>query len=140
MATTRSPPEEPWSADVDAEAFDNPPKPFRDPLLERATQLFFKVADQVRPSPDSAPDTQLAHAGELCGGLAQVLPLPPVYEMDYTDRGLAMVQLKRALRGAAFLRGTLYNQRDPEATKPLLDELEAIEGEIIDHLRSVRQP
>lgn len=43
----------------------------------------------------------------MSGGLVQALSINE-YDIDGLQRGLALVQLKRALRGAAFARGALY--------------------------------
>ncbi|TWT66879.1 hypothetical protein Pla123a_45770 [Posidoniimonas polymericola] len=105
----------------------------RDPLLERATELLLRLTDEP-PSGDGVAPDLLRHAAEVCGGLAQALSLPPPYELDQDERGLIVVQLKRALRGAAFLRGGLTGA----AADVLRDEVNAIQGEILDLLRRAR--
>ncbi len=52
---------------------------------------------------------------EITGGLAQVLPLPRAYELETIDAGHSLVQLKRAFRGAAFVRGALFLLRGEKA-------------------------
>lgn len=103
----------------------------RDPLLERATQLLLSLSDPAHAA--DGPDL-LRHAAEVCGGLAQALPLPPPYELDQDERGLIVTQLKRALRGAAVLRGGLTGK----SPKHLRSEVDAIQGEILDLLRQAR--
>ena len=78
------------------------------------------------------------------GGLAQALPLPPPYELDESEAGLCLVQLKRALRGAAFVAGALFLLRgdqtvDKDEFRPLHAEAEAIQAEIVDLLRMIRE-
>lgn len=129
-------------AAADGESFETSRKE-RDPLLDRATRFYVRLMELAKT--DSSPGVVdlLRHAGEVCGGLAQALPLPPPYEFDPDERGLAVVQLKRALRGAAFVRGVLINlayaaQDDDERYKMLREEIEAIQGEIIDSLQQAR--
>ncbi|WP_425399498.1 hypothetical protein [Aeoliella sp.] len=129
-------------AAADGESFETSRKE-RDPLLDRATRFYVRLMELAKT--DSSPGVVdlLRHAGEVCGGLAQALPLPPPYEFDPDERGLAVFQLKRALRGAAFVRGVLINlsyaaQNDGEQYKVLREEIEAIQGEIIDSLQQAR--
>jgi hypothetical protein len=104
---------------------------------------FFNLAKR---SGDRSPtlDTLIRNSMEISGGLAQVLPLPPAYEMDDGEAGLGMVQLKRALRGAAFVRGTLFLLRSEdivsdEEFKRFMDEADAISKEIAELLRAIRE-
>ena len=81
---------------------------------------------------------------EVSGGLAQVLPLPPPYEIDDVKAGLVPVQLKRALRGAAFMNGTLFLLRaekvvQEESSHRLMNQVDAILEQISDLLRTVRE-
>jgi hypothetical protein len=97
----------------DADPFDRD----RHPLLERASEFWLRLhelfkeglpgekAAPGKSSAESALHTLFQGAGDLCGGLAQALTDPE----DYPDRGLCVVQLKRALRGLAFTRGALCN-------------------------------
>jgi hypothetical protein len=144
--------EEPWqgslpeavrSDDSDDEEFE---RMERDPVKKRATELlmaFFKLEDRRgKHSPNM--DTLMRNAMEVTGGLAQVMPLPPAYDMDDSETGLALVQLKRALRGAAFVRGTLFLLRaektiDESQFRLFMDEIEAISAQITDLLGSVRE-
>jgi hypothetical protein len=143
--------EEPWQESApDAAAGDESDEdPFerrvRHPLQKRATNLlmeFYKVADRADDRSLNL-DTLMRNAMEVTGGLAQVLPLPPAWEMDDGDAGLSLVQLKRALRGAAFVRGTLFLLRaekiiTEEEFRRFLDESEAISKQITELLREIR--
>lgn len=130
-----------WEAD-DLEEDSAPTRRERDPLLERATQLYMTLANLTDERDTEAIAELLRHAGELCGGLAQALPLPPSYDFDLEERGHVAVQLKRALRGAAFLRGALihlaYVSESREPFDSIRGEVEAVQGEIIDCLRQTR--
>ena len=136
------PSNEPWTESLDLVPSSHAPVPERDPLLEQATQLYLEAAKLAQCSSESAVESLFASAGQLCGGLSQVLPLPPRYEMHEDDRGLTVVQLKRALRGAAFLQAALYNLQLDEDNSTvrtrLLKELEEIQGEIVTLLRDTR--
>lgn len=118
-------------------------RPERDPLLERATQLYLALGRMADEFDSAQVADLLRHAGELCGGLAQALPLPPAYECDPDERGLAAVQLKRALRGAAFLRGGLLHLAHAAADggqpyRELRQQVEALQSEIVECLRQTR--
>jgi hypothetical protein len=101
----------------DEDPFDpDNPDPDRHPLLERASKFYLRLhkvfqekppgdAAREEPVPESVLHTLFEGAGNLCGGLAQALSHPE----EYDDRGLCIVQLKRALRGLAFARGALFN-------------------------------
>lgn len=135
-------PDEPSQEASQADDFDEPISPKRDPLLERAKQLYLNLGTLVHDLPASTVEGLLMPAGELCGGLAQVLPLPPAYAMNDDNRGLAAVQLKRSLRGAAFLFSGLIRLRDQIAKSDrdtFLREVESLQGAIIEHLRAVRR-
>ncbi len=136
------PSDELWAGSFDSEQDSNSLFGKRDPLLERSTQLFLEVAKLTETTHSSGVGTILESACQLCGGLSQVLPLPPRYEMDENDRGLVSVQLKRALRGAAFLKAALHNLHCDDdrmvTCSRLLEEIEVVQGEIIDHLRTTR--
>ncbi len=138
-----APPDEPWLANLsDIELDEDITGPQRDPLLARASQLLVRLMKQAEQDNSPAAAALVRHTCEICGGLSQVLPLPPPYEFAPEERGLAVVQLKRALRGAAFLRGECFSlpasssgdlQRDQ-----LREEVEAIQGEIITLLKQAR--
>ncbi len=72
-----------------------------------------------------------------------MLPLSQPYEMDDGEAGLPLVQLKRALRGAAFVRGTLFAAGaeklvEDEECRRLIGESDAISKQITDLLRTIR--
>jgi hypothetical protein len=63
--------------------------------------------------------------------------------MDDGETGLALVQLKRALRGAAFVQGALFLMRgekvlDEEPFKQFMDETDAISKQIVELIRTTR--
>ena len=77
-------------------------------------------------------------AGDAMGGLAQALS---DRDHDAEDYGLRIVQLKRALRGAAFARGALFPLRSTmsaEQFDELFRTLEQMETDIVSELGKVR--
>lgn len=119
----------------------------RHPLQQQATGLLLGFYEMVKAEGNRSPnvDLLLRSASEITGGLAQVLPLAPVYELDETDVGLGLVQLKRALRGAAFVRGALFLLRaelliPEEFFRKWMDECESISRQIVELLRMLREP
>jgi hypothetical protein len=94
----------------------------RQPLLERAMDLLKRLRDVFRDVEGGfeAPlHTLFQGAGDAMGGLAQALSS----RADDPDAyGLCVVQIKRALRGAAFARGALFLLRPAVPGEPL-DEL-----------------
>jgi hypothetical protein len=123
--------------DDESAGADSDPDPFdrdRHPLLERASEFWMRLhelfkdglpgerAAPKKSSAESALHTLFQGAGDLCGGLAQALTDPE----DYPDRGLCVVQLKRALRGLAFMRGALCNiSMSGTEAKAMIKELHA---------------
>lgn len=107
------------------------------PLQQRAMELMLRLHELLTPQTGAACGhaDALAHgAGEIVGGLAQALagrsPFssdedgPPPFEP--LDRGLSVVQLKRALRGAAFALGALPPLKaEGILDQPAVDELHA---------------
>lgn len=149
-------PDESWQESISSdaaagdEASDESARPFagreRHPLQERATSLWMRLHDVVKQAGERSSNANLLmrSAGEMVGGLAQALPLPPLYELDDIEAGLCLVQLKRALRGAAFVSGAMFLLRgektiDSEVLRPLHDEADAIQREIVELLRSIRE-
>jgi hypothetical protein len=131
-------------SDSDAERGDDW-LPDRDehPLLERASQLYLQMHELFKDAPageQGAMHTLFQGAGDLCGGLAQAMS-PREDFID--DRGLRIVQLKRALRGAAFARGALYNVDKSivpmDVSKKLVTTLEEIEAEMFAELGRLRE-
>ena len=75
---------------------------------------------------------------ELMGALAQALPRD-----DPAEAGWSLVQMRRALRASAFAQTGLIAAQgegwlDADRVSEHLEELSAIEGEAIEHLRACR--
>jgi hypothetical protein len=113
----------------------------RHPLLQQAMDLIghldtlFRDAD---PRHASSLGTLYRGAGDAMGGLAQALSHR---DHDAPDFGLCVVQLKRALRGAAFARGALFPLRSTisaEQFAELFRLLEQLETDIVSGLGKVR--
>jgi hypothetical protein len=143
--------DEPWleslpesvQNDDDDESFDAME---RHPLQRQATGLLMEFHDLSEKLTDRSPNFEslMRNAGEVTGGLAQALPLPSPDRLDDDRAGLCLVQLKRALRGAAFVRGALFLVREngiltPEEFTRLMNSTEAISAQILELLRTVRQ-
>lgn len=118
----------------------------RHPLQQQATSLLLSFYDLAKEQSErsSNVDLLLRSACEITGGLAQVLPVAPVYELDETAVGLGLVQLKRALRGAAFVRGALFLLRaeqlvSEESFRESMKECESISRQIVELLRTLRE-
>jgi hypothetical protein len=82
----------------------------RHPLLRRALDLLKQLHGVFRgadPRYEPSLRTLFQGAGDAMGGLAQALCGREEAD-DPDDYGLRVVQLKRALRGAAFARGALF--------------------------------
>ncbi len=138
----------PWGEDDDNDEDDDFGERARHPLQQRAMDLMLRLGGQFKCGAEAANsyrDVLLHGTGEIMGGLAQALgQLPPSLPdlglsgsssdengpSPYADlppfSGLAVVQLKRALRGAAFALGALYPLRMSEALdQAAYDELRA---------------
>ena len=77
-------------------------------------------------------------AGDAMGGLAQALSHR---DHDAKGYGLRVVQLKRALRGAAFARGALFPLRSTlsaEQFDELFRTLQQMEADMVSELGKVR--
>lgn len=118
----------------------------RHPLIKRARSFLtslYNIVDRGETR-SSAIDSALQGAMELNGGLVQALSTADEWSNDPDDRGLSLVQLKRALRGAAFVVGSLYVLRvkqtisDDEFVK-FKKEVEDIQTEIVGLLKELRQ-
>ncbi len=114
----------------------------RHPLQERATELLMRLHQLFRNERDSRSSigTLTQGAMEISGGLAQALSFD---DEDLFARGLEVVQLKRALRGAAFAIGALFPLRadallDEATFKELRATLEGLQDNIYDELRQRR--
>lgn len=122
------------------------------PLLRRGTDLWIRLTKQFENT-DVAHEqtlrTMFRGLGDLVGGLAQATSR--LFEEDDDDEfsplekiqfGLTVTQLKRSLRGIAFARGALCNLRtvvEPASAAQLHDELEKLNGDIIEELHRVRE-
>ena len=97
----------------------------RHPLLERVMDLNKRLYDLATTADHRGQEnfhSLLGAAGEMLGGLAQALGSPDFEPLP----GLSLVQLKRALRGAAFARGMLFPLRsDKLLARADFDELNA---------------
>jgi hypothetical protein len=103
-------------------------------LLERLFALFRDEDRRLAP----ALGTLYQGAGDAMGGLAQALSYR---DPDAEDYGLRVVQLKRALRGAAFARGALFPLRSAlsaEQFDELFHTLHQMETDIVSELGRVR--
>jgi hypothetical protein len=131
------------------DSFDEEPSTLdseeRHPLLDRATALlkeFFIVSNRTRER-STALDSLLRGAMETSGGLVQALSDRDDWSADFDARGLSIVQLKRALRGAAFVVGSLYQLgvekiiTEDEFTE-FKAETDAIQTEIVGLLKELR--
>lgn len=132
-------PEEDELSEDDDEPFGEP----RHPLQRLAWDLMlrlYKLCENKAASTGSHRDILLRGAGEISGGLAQALG----GDDDWTPpAGLAMVQLKRALRGAAFASGALFPLRtdgtlDQASFQELHDTLEKLQEGIYAELLRLR--
>jgi hypothetical protein len=138
--------EEPWQTE-DEEDVENPfERMERHPLQQQAHKLLMDFYDIPKQTGERTAniDTLLRNSMEITGGLAQVVHLLPAYEMDENQAGLALVQLKRALRGAAFVRGALHLVRSDEAVtdeefRRFVAEANDISKQITDLLRTIRE-
>lgn len=136
-----------WTASDDA--LEGPAE--RDPLLGRAREVLLRVHKLFREDGIEEPkgylDALMHGLLELNGGLAQVMPLPtcePWEAPDETEVGLALVQLKRALRGAAFADGAMIGLRSAGALSDsdfseLNAQLELIRTDVTAHLVALRR-
>ena len=133
-------PETEWS-DSDEDPFTRD----RHPLQETAHDLYLRLHDLLKDEGDEASShisSLMGGAGDIMGGLAQALS-SPMSASDGLDRGLALVQLKRALRGVAFARGALFPLRaEGQIDNVVFDELNAtiteLESGILSELISIR--
>jgi hypothetical protein len=111
------------------------------PLLQRAMDLlvrFHSLFGDADPRWAPALGTLYQGAGDAMGGLAQALSHR---DHDAEAYGLRVVQLKRALRGAAFARGALFPLRSnlsAEQFDELFGTLQQMETDIVSELSKVR--
>jgi hypothetical protein len=127
------------SADSFAEAQSHP-------LQQQATNLLCRFYDVAERSSEGSIgfNPLLRGAGDIVGGLSQALPLPPLYEIDEAQAGLSLVQLKRALRGAAFVHGALFllrsdNLLEEEELRLFMADTEALSSQIMEVINTLRE-
>jgi len=124
---------EPWSDSLDPNPFDErtevEDRP-RHPTVERAEKLLLEAMKlRVHDSgKGSFADAATRGLMDVVGGLVQATCDG---HDDRSDRALAIVQLKRALKGHAFCRGAIFglrgiNQLDDATSDRFHDELAAI--------------
>jgi hypothetical protein len=138
--------DEAWRESIPEEARDREDRMLdreRHPLLQRAMDLLARLHELLGPgSLESSPALGILYggAGDIMGGLAQA-----VVSEEHTEAwGLAIVQLKRSLRGAAFALGALFSLRSEGTLEQAeFDELRAtirgIQSDVFAELRQVRE-
>jgi hypothetical protein len=135
------------------------------PLQQRALDLMLRLHKLLGSETEAAgshPDILLQGAGDMLGGLAQALGGPsqfssdgaptegwsgtvPFSESDFQPApGLSVVQLKRALRGAAFALGALFPLRangalDQAAFDELHNTIRDLQTDVFAELSRLRQ-
>jgi hypothetical protein len=139
------PADEAWDEGPGEEVAPLPAKREKHPLLERAMALMVrlrKVFPDAGPQYEPALRVLFQGAGDVMGGLAQALSGRHVDEEGPAAYGLAVVQLKRALRGAAFARGALFPLRPlltPEQFDELFGTLRQMEKDVFQELARLRE-
>ena len=114
------------------------------PLQQRATNLILRVLKFMsnRPAPERDPlDPVEGALMDVAGGIAQALG---PCDGESGDTGWRLVQLKRALRGAAFARGALFMAKgvgrlDEDDFEQLHGAIQEIEGALVDEMRAARR-
>jgi hypothetical protein len=125
---------------ADDDSFRTEEEP-RHPLLQQAMDLIVRFDSLFRDQdPRLAPSLKTLYqgAGDAMGGLAQALSHR---DQHVTHYGLRVVQLKRALRGAAFARGALFPLRSTlsaEQFDELFRAVQQMETDIVSELGKVR--
>lgn len=113
------------------------------PLQQRAMDLMLRLNTLVGSGPDTVGghrDVLMHGVAEIMGGLAQALG-----SSDWRPlRGLSVVQLKRAMRGAAFAQGALFPLRTDETLdkatfEELHETLDSLQTDIFAELNRLRQ-
>jgi hypothetical protein len=115
----------------------------RHPLQQRALDLMLrlhKMFSSRTTAAKSHQDLLLHAAGEMLGGLAQSLGT----DDSQPAPGLSVVQLKRALRGAAFSLGALFPLRavgtpDETAFNELRETIQCLQTDMYAELSRLRQ-
>jgi hypothetical protein len=111
----------------------------RDVLLHGSGEIMGGLARALGELPPSSPDAGLSGFASIENGA-----VPSKYADLPAFPGLCIVQLKRALRGAAFALGALYPLRisgalDPAACDELHDTVERLQADIGAELAHFRQ-
>jgi hypothetical protein len=115
----------------------------RHPLLQRSMDLLHRLHTVFRGIDkrfEPSLQTLYQGAGDTMGGLAQALSRRDDDD-DRDDSGLRIVQLKRALRGAAFARGALFPLRPAipaEQFEELSRTFDQMEKDIFQELSRLR--
>jgi hypothetical protein len=156
--------DEPWKESLpeaiceeeDGAEFDERPRhPLQEKTFDLMMQLHRLFKDETKPT-CSHQDVLLHGAGEISGGLAQALGVRPRFASDETENlpfaeadglfmsGLSVVQLKRALRGAAFALGALFPLKasgalDQAAFRELQATIDQLQTGIYAELTRLRQ-
>ncbi|MBI3271082.1 MAG: hypothetical protein HYZ53_18910 [Planctomycetes bacterium] len=115
----------------------------RHPMARRLRRLTLRVL-RLSKDPTRVPagplDSMMRGVVEMSGGLVQALPEG---EDDDTPYGHRLVELKRALRGASFMRGALFPARaeglvDAATFDYILREVADIERGMLEELQRTR--
>jgi len=130
-------------SEADEEELDDWPDDERHPLLERVMDLDERLYDLAGADEGRRNENfqrLLAALGEMRGGLAQALGSPDFEPLS----GLSLVQLKRALRGAAFAFGMLFPLRAEGLLSPVqftevADTVQSLQDDIYAELARVRE-
>lgn len=132
---------EPWRESLSEIALEEEEEQ-KHPLQQQSMDLMLRLHDLFKAETDerSTHLSVLHHgAGEIMGSLAQALGS---WGVD-VDSGLSLVQLKRALRGAAFAGGALWSLRsegviDGSVYDEFWETIQGLETEIREELRCAR--
>jgi hypothetical protein len=138
-----------WETDSDAADIFSDGDDFEKqmhPLQRRAMDLVRRTYDlaeskkQLLGAAGGQIEALLQGVGDMMGGLAQALGPDDMPSM----RGLSIVQLKRALRGAAFALGSLFPLKsagilDQSTFKELHDAIEQLQTDIFAELTRFRR-
>jgi hypothetical protein len=143
----------PWKASLPesvtnaAHNFISPDDEFEDekfhPLQQRAHDLYMRIFDLAKTKSsqvDGHLEALFSGAGDMVGGLAQALGHDDIPGMT----GLSIVQLKRAMRGAAYALGSLVPLRaegnlDDSTFDQLHSEFQTLQDDIFAELSRFRK-
>jgi len=138
-------PEEPEKWDPEPSGFEESLRDAMHPLQEKARELLLRVSALRREDPKRISDPLLeVESGllEVNGGLAQALG-PYGQEGGQDKAGWNLVQLKRALRGAAFSQGALFRaknegQVDAETFGSLHTAVDSLQDDLLIEIGAAR--